>query len=105
MPCVIWLRKCQSLFAVRCSGGKSPTPRVESGTTDCDGVAGHESPFTCDARLPGMLLPSSDFYNTSRIPLPYRFDTVAGTIVVDVRRLVCQFIRGPFALLRTVHLS
>ena len=91
-------------------GGKVPTPRVvANSTSDCDGVEGRESPFICDVTYPGMSLPSSgdsycklpyvltavnradvyvwsDFYNTSRIPLPYYFDEAAGTVVVDVRR-------------------
>ena len=67
-------------------GGKLPTPRKPSSNTDCDGREGHESPFICDVRLPGLALPSSDYYNASRIPLPYHFETVAGTIVVDARK-------------------
>lgn len=66
--------------------GHAPTPRVASASTLCDGADGHESPSTCTVRLHGMTLASADFYNTSRIPLPYHFDTAAGTVVVvDVR--------------------
>jgi hypothetical protein len=69
-------------------GGKVPTPRRPS--TLCDGDIGHESPFVCDQREDGMVLSSADFYNSSRLPLPFHFDSATGTIVVDVRRCPTQ---------------